>query len=115
MDTGNDPTTRRSAPTRRAVPPRLAVMWGAMLALSIASAALGLLPAHACRAVLWLIGIGFVLFAVARSRMQPVEAAPSTCAHLLPPPMRRLYWLGYALMAGGVLAATVSAGVVLLG
>jgi len=113
MDAGNDMTTRRTAPNRPAVPRRLAAVWGALLALSIVSAGLGMLPAPAGRAVLWLIGIGFTLFALARGHMEAVETAPSTCAHLLPPPMRRLYRLGYALMAAGVLAAALSAGVAL--
>ena len=109
MEAGNDGTTRRAA-ADVAGSRAFQVIWAMLLSGAIVSAGLKVLPAPTGRAVLWLIGIGFLLFTIARASMQAVESAPSFSARLLPPRMRRLYWSGYTLMAVGVvLAAAASA------
>ena len=79
-----------------------AVLWGASLCLSLLVAALRLYPAPVGQAALALIGIGFVLFSIARSSLQTRGARPAFSAPLLGPKMRLLYWAGYALMFSGV-------------
>jgi hypothetical protein len=86
-----------------------ACLWGLALFLSILVAGLRLYPALSGRVILGLIGAGFVLFTIARSTVPVEERMRSSCAPLLSPPMRAVYWAGYALMISGtVLTGIVS-------
>ena len=92
----------------------LAWLWGAWLFTSILVAGLKLYPSVAGRVTLALIAGGFLLFGVARASLGHLAEAPSSCAALLSPRMKVVYWAGYALMFAGT-ALTTFASVVPFG
>lgn len=83
-------------------------LWGVWLFASILAAGLLLSPGLSGRVILMLIAGGFLLFCVARASIETRPNMPSSCASLLSPGMRRVYWMGYALMLSGNVLAVVA-------
>ncbi|KPK81656.1 MAG: hypothetical protein AMJ81_10445 [Phycisphaerae bacterium SM23_33] len=109
MAEDNRRNLRRPTASRTASTGVGAWLWGASLFTSIMVAGLHLSPGLAGRAILGLIAVGFVMFAIARASVADMQPPASSCAHLLRPRMRAMYWAGYALMFSGVaLTALVS-------
>ncbi len=102
-------SSTRPARTATGVGGVLACLWGTALAVSIITAWVKLCPALPGRVVLGLLAAGFLLFSVARASNPEAAGSPRSCAHLLSPGMRRLYWAGYGLMASGVVLTAVAA------
>lgn len=102
---GNPPPPARTAGGVGAV---CACLWGTALAASIITAWVRLRAALPGRVVLGLLAVGFLLFSVARASNPEAACSSRSCARLLSPRMRTVYWAGYALMASGVMLTAVA-------